>query len=215
MLEEILSYDKKRMRAAALAKFVSIANECRKLKNFNDCMNIVCTLNNYILKGMKKTWKVMHKEVFPMIEELNKFCSHENNYGNMREEMLESVGYPCVPYLGMLLKELAFIDEGPKYTKNVEDNVLINLHKINGVGKAIDFFFQFNNQAYLYRPIEKLAILANLHPKTEQQIEDMANKIGMWCYLCIIYYVLIIKYYVFYIGYCGKIVVTLSINEYN
>ena len=93
----------------------------------------------------------------------------------MRSQMKSCVGKPCVPYLGLLLKELAFIEEGPKYVKS---DSLVNLEKITNVTKTIDFFFQFKSQAYLFKPIEELSILSDLHPKSEDEIEVLANKIG-------------------------------------
>lgn len=177
IIEEILCYDKTQMRAGSIEKFIKIADECRKLCNFNDCVNIISSMDNFILKTMKKTWGKVNKQIFPILENLNSLCSYDNNYGNMRNEMKKCEGKPCVPYLGLLLKELAFIEEGPKYTK---DDYFINLEKIRNVAKAINFFFSYKNQAYLFRPIEELAILGDMNPKTEEEIEALANKIGKY-----------------------------------
>lgn len=175
IVEEILSYDKKRMRAQAIEKFILIANELKAMRNFNDCMNIVSALNNFILKGMKKTWKRVSKESVITLSRLNKLCSYDNNYANLRTEINNSLEHPCIPYLGLILKELAFIEEGPKYTMN---DYLLNLGKIKNVARLINFFFDFKSRAYLFREIKELANLSDPQPKTERELEEIAEQLG-------------------------------------
>ena len=92
----------------------------------------------------------------------------------MRAETSNSQNKPCVPYLGLLLKDLAFIEEGPKYVK---DGHLIHFAKVRKVSLAIDEFLQFKKQAYLFRPIAQFSIFQNLNPITEDECESLANKI--------------------------------------
>ena len=86
VVEEILSYDKRSMRTLVIEKFIKIANECRKLSNFNDCMNIVCALNNFILRGMTLTWRKLSGQSKDLFNQLNLLCSYENNYALLRSE---------------------------------------------------------------------------------------------------------------------------------
>jgi hypothetical protein len=175
MIEEILSYDKKRMRAATIEKFIRVACECKNLNNFNDCVNITQALNMYIVKKLEKTWKVLNPEVIPLFENLQEICSYDMKYKRLRDEMKNCIGKPCVPYLGVLLNELASLEEGPKYLKN---DCLVNIDKICCVYKAIEFFFKFKSQAYLFRPVDELALLSDLQPKSEEELEALADKIG-------------------------------------
>lgn len=175
MIEEILSYDKKRMRAAAIEKFIRIANECKNLNNFNDCVNITQALNMYVVKKLEKTWKALNANVIPLFEKLQEICSYDMKYKRLRDEMKNCIGKPCVPYLGVLLNELASLEEGPKYLKN---DSLVNIDKICSVYKAIEFFFKFKLQAYLFRPVDELTLLSDLQPKNEDELEALADKIG-------------------------------------
>ena len=70
-MEEMLSYDKKKIRAAILEKMIKVAIECKNICNFNDCVNIISTLNNFVIKSMTKTWLVMDQECCKWLEQLN------------------------------------------------------------------------------------------------------------------------------------------------
>lgn len=176
IIEEIISYDKKSSRAAVIEKFIRTANECRKLSNFNDCVNIISALNSYIIKNMKNTMKVINKDALILLEELNSFCSCARDYANLRNATKNISGKPCIPYLGLLLKELAFLEEGQKY---INENYLINIDKIKIVYKSIELFMDYRGHTYQFRPIEQLSILSDPHPKTEDELEELANKIGI------------------------------------
>lgn len=175
ILEEILSYDRKVNRVKVLEKFIRVADECRKLNNFNDCVNITSALNNYIMKKLKKTWKMLNSESVKIFNSLNEFCSYDKNYLNLRTELDKCKNKPCVPYLGILLKDLAFLEEGQKYIK---DDYLINIHKILRVAKTINIFDQFKTQVYFIKSDPELFVLYEPSPKTEDELEAYCNKLG-------------------------------------
>jgi son of sevenless-like protein len=174
IMEEVLAYDKKKHRAGVIEKFIDVAFECKNINNFNDCMTIISSLNSYIVKGLNKTWKVLNKQSSALFNNLNEFCSYEGNYANIRAELLTQK--PCVPYLGLILKDLAFIEEGPKY---INCDNLINLEKINKVAEVINFFLSHKNKSYSFKPVPQLLILSNPQPMGEDEIENLANKIGI------------------------------------
>lgn len=175
IIEEIMCYDYSKVRALVVEKFILVANECKNICNFNDCINIVSALNSFILKSLPKTFKRINKKIYKVFVDLNSFCSYENNYSNLRNAINESQGKPCIPYLGLILKELAFNEEGSKYIK---DNYLINLEKIKTVDKAILNFIDYNSKSYPAKSVDQLAFLWELEPKTEEELEKIADKLG-------------------------------------
>lgn len=172
--EEVLSYDRSRIRAHVVEKFLKIAQCCRKLNNFNDCFNIISALNSLPLKFMEKMWKKLSSEGFKLYLELNNFISCENNYRDLREETNKAKGKPYIPYLALYLKELAYIEEGPKYLING----LINVDKIRRVTGVIEEFLDFKYNAYLFRISSDLIFLSHPKTKIEDELIELSYKLG-------------------------------------
>jgi len=173
--EEILSYDKKKMRAKCVEKFIKVAVECEKLGNFNDMVNILTTLENHIIKNLHKTWSKISSESFETLQRLSAICKYENNYSNLRAHMAKFIDETFVPYPVPLFMELAHLEEGPKYVKN---EYLVNMTKITSVGKAIQNFMSSLITTYPFKQLEELNILIEINPRSEEEIEELANKIG-------------------------------------
>ena len=64
-----------------------------------------------------------------MIERLQTLVSSDGRFRNMRDALHRS-DPPCIPYLGMYLTDLSFIEEG---TQNVTDDSLVNFSKMRMV----------------------------------------------------------------------------------
>ena len=177
--EEILSYDCKVNRARAISKFIKIASFCQSINNFNDCVNIIAALNTLQIKSLKKTWSIVLKnsEIVNIFKELNSLCSYTKNYENIRNEISLVKGQSCIPYLGLYLKELAFIEEGPKY---INDKQLINLEKIERVGIKLEELKEFQSYPFIHLPVTRLAFLADPKPKKEETLLIISSKLGRY-----------------------------------
>lgn len=66
-----------------------------------------------------------------MIQKLQSSVSSDGRFRNLREVLRRSEP-PCIPYLGMYLSDLSFIEEG---TPNFTDDGLLNFSKMRMVRK--------------------------------------------------------------------------------
>ena len=177
IIQDILSYDFAKDRAKIFEKWITIANYCLLRKDYNDCVAINSALNNYIISGLTKTLNDISKEKKELLKEIGKFIRYQGNYKHIREEM-NKLDYNdfYVPYLGMLLKDLAFYEEKSKYIIN---DTLINFEKIENVQIAIDKFFNFKNAKDKINPVipDELWFLENLEDLKETELEALANKL--------------------------------------
>ena len=174
---DILSYDNENDRAKMISKWAKVAEYCKKINNFNDLFAINSALNNYIITGLQLTLKELPKKTLALLKELNKFCDCKGNYKVVRDYIsnLKHDEY-YLPYLGILLRDLAFYEENSKYIIN---GVLINFEKIEKVQKILDKFFKFR---YLVKkqiePIpRRLFFFENLENIQEEKLEIMASKL--------------------------------------
>lgn len=175
--EEILAYDRAQDRARVIEKFITLANELRKMNNFNDCYNIINAFNFFPLKRLTKTWGRIKIEYINVLKEINDLCSLGSNFANLRSEYeqfkIKEKTTGCVPYLGLFLKKLAFFDEGPKYFKDE----LINLDKVMKIGEVFAEIKYFQQFTYNYQPVFALAFIADPKTLDEKQILELSNKL--------------------------------------
>jgi len=174
---DILSYDSSKDRAKMIEKWIKIEEYCKNNYNFNDMFAINSALNNYIITGLKITLKEVKKKFTNIQKELNKLCDCKGNYKNLRDYManLKKDEY-YLPYLGILLRDLAFYEEKSKY---IIKGVLINFEKIEIIQKIFEKFFKFK---YLpKKEIEKTPKQLNffdcLENIQEEKLEKIANNI--------------------------------------
>lgn len=178
IIEDILSYDSPKGRARAYEQWVLICRECRKKKDFNDCIAIYSSLNHYIITGLQATLKEVGTKTKASFRELSKFCTYEGNYKNIREEMLdiEESGEDFIPYLGMLLRDLNYYEEKFKY---ILDNGCINIEKIEITNVVIDKYLSFKKGD---REKEKSAkvdldFFDKLNEISEEELEEISNNV--------------------------------------
>jgi hypothetical protein len=177
IIQDILSYDFAKDRAKIIEKWVKIADYCRERKDYNDCVAINSALNNYIITGLNKTMNEISKDKKELMKSISRFCRYQGNYKKLREDM-DKLDYNdfYIPYLGMLLKDLAFFEENSKYIIN---DILINFEKLENVQIAICKFFNFQNAKDKLNPIipEELGFFDNLEDLKESDLEELANKL--------------------------------------
>ena len=177
IIEDILSYNFPKDRAKIIERWASIADYCRKRKDYNDIFAVNSAFKNYIILGLDLTWREVGNKSKKIIRDLDNPRSPEGNYRNVREDMkLLNKNEFYTPYLGLLLKDLNFFEENYKYLVN---GTFINFEKINSVQKAIDEFFHFqkNKDKKSVNLLPDLNFFENLENQKEDYLENLANKL--------------------------------------
>uniref|UniRef100_A0A672PP37 Ras protein specific guanine nucleotide releasing factor 1 n=1 Tax=Sinocyclocheilus grahami TaxID=75366 RepID=A0A672PP37_SINGR len=172
---EILCSEDVNVRVAVIEKWVAVADICRCLHNYNAVLEITSSLNRSSIFRLKKTWLKVSKQTKTVIDKLQKLVSSEGRFKNLREA-LKNCDPPCVPYLGMYLTDLAFIEEGtPNYT---EDN-LVNFSKMRMISHIIREIRQFQQTAYKidYQPKAALYLLDRSSVMDEEGLYEASLRI--------------------------------------
>jgi hypothetical protein len=145
---EIVKTEKLDARVSVMKKFLNIAERCRELGNFNAIMEILAGLQNSAIYRLKKTWeKLFHKSNYE--EMYNNLMSLMNNKGNFKDyrAALHKCHPPCIPYLGVYLTDLTFIEDGMKNNMNGRDD-LINFDKRRKLSAVIHEIQQYQQTPY-------------------------------------------------------------------
>ncbi|OPJ82136.1 hypothetical protein AV530_008513 [Patagioenas fasciata monilis] len=141
---QIMNYADVSSRANSIEKWVAVADICRCMHNYNGVLEITSALNRSAIYRLKKTWGKVSKQTKALMDKLQKTVSSEGRFKNLRET-LKNCNPPAVPYLGMYLTDLAFIEEG---TPNFTGEGLVNFSKMRMISHIIREIRQFQQTSY-------------------------------------------------------------------
>ncbi|XP_041980689.1 ras-specific guanine nucleotide-releasing factor 1-like [Aricia agestis] len=130
-------------RAAAIEKWTAVADIARCLHNYNGVLQICAALSNSSIFRLKKTWEKVSKTSKQSIERMQTLMSSEYRFRILRETLHNDP--PCIPYLGMYLSDLSFIEEG---TSNYTPDGLLNFSKMRMIAHVIREIRNFQQTPY-------------------------------------------------------------------
>ncbi|RKP03224.1 hypothetical protein CXG81DRAFT_17181 [Caulochytrium protostelioides] len=122
----ICSYDDQKRRVDVLEKFIKIAHHCLQLQNFNAVMAIWSGLNTTPVMRLKRTFMALSTKGQAQLAQLETLLSYQGNYKRYRE-LERHCKAPMVPFFGLLLKDLTFMNDGNQKTL---PNGLLNFEKL-------------------------------------------------------------------------------------
>eukprot|EP01091_Cochliopodium_minus_P006108 TRINITY_DN1598_c1_g1_i1.p1 TRINITY_DN1598_c1_g1~~TRINITY_DN1598_c1_g1_i1.p1 ORF type:complete len:860 (-),score=265.57 TRINITY_DN1598_c1_g1_i1:124-2703(-) len=135
-------------RVKLLEKWILVADELLKLRNFNGVMVIVSSLANVAVSRLKKTFGEISKEIQELNEKLSTLMA--KNFSKLRKFM-EEANAPAIPYIGAFVKDLTSVAE-----LDTKMNGLWNLRKIQLVAQSIFSITKHQKVFYFYREIPEI-----------------------------------------------------------
>jgi len=145
---EIVMQTEAKPREKTVRKFISVAEHLRELNNFNGVMEIIGGLNLWPVQRLKQTWE----EVGSMkgtIDKLDNLMENKQNYKVYRSA-LAGAKAPLLPYLGVCLRDMLFVEEGNGNYINKDEGV-INFEKLQLMGGVILQVRQFQQEPYQFQ----------------------------------------------------------------
>lgn len=110
--------------------FVKAADICHKDSNFDGAMAIYAGLNQSPVNRLTKTKEDSAKTLSELDQKLSSF----SNYKNLRSTQDEVIDKGGIPYIGMYITDLTFIQDGNPNTKDGR----ININKLNLLADVIE-----------------------------------------------------------------------------
>jgi len=160
-------------RTKILKNFIKVAIELRNLNNFNGIMEVMTGLQTSAVHRMKKTWAGLSKRRMRDYRELKMLLSSDGSQKNLRDA-LHLLNPPCVPYLGMYLTDLTFIEDGnPDMLGG-----LVNFDKRYLLARVISEIQLYQHPPYSLRSVHEIqSYLQFLHAISPDNLYDLSLEV--------------------------------------
>ncbi len=116
--DTILHHSEIKKRAAVIKHWIKIAHHCLELHNYDGLMAIICSLNSSTITRLRKTWDAISPKRKELLRTLQEIVEPSQNNKVLRTRLHDHVP-PCLPFLGMYLTDLTFVDIGNPATKQM------------------------------------------------------------------------------------------------
>jgi len=160
--ESILSKEDSRRRAAAVKQFIAVADRCRLMHNFSSMAAITSGLGTPPIRRLKRTWEQVNGKFMTQLAQCEMTIDSNKNFNNYRLTLAQ-VAPPCVPFIGVFITTLTFIQDGSK------DNItpeMVNFRKRQKASEVIQDIIRWQSHPFNFHPI----------PSVLAYIEDSLNQ---------------------------------------
>ncbi|XP_072422057.1 ras-specific guanine nucleotide-releasing factor RalGPS1-like isoform X1 [Chiloscyllium punctatum] len=122
IVREILTAQTLKIRAEILSHFIKLAKKLLELNNLHSLMAVVSGLQSAPIFRLSKTWALVSRKDKATFEKLDYLVTKEDNYKRMREFISSLRMVPCIPYLGIYLLDLIYIDSAYPASDSIIEN---------------------------------------------------------------------------------------------
>jgi len=143
-------------RVKVLNFFINVALECQRIQNFNGMMEIVSALNSSAIHRLKRTFDSLSQKMKSAVEQFATFSS--SNFKAYRDTV-RCAEPPCLPYLGVYLSDLTFLEEANANVFAVDSNQgdsIINIDKRKRVAATIVDLINFQKKPFAFESLPKV-----------------------------------------------------------
>lgn len=160
MATKILESEDIRVRVATVKFFVQVAQRCVELNNFNTSYAIHAAFESSPVHRLKKTWEQFssdkkNRQLVLENETMSTLFSPKGNHSNYRKH-LHTINPPVVPYLGVYLTDLTFIEDGNSDMLPALQDMFINFDKRRKISKSITEIKMYQQIPYFLMNVDQI-----------------------------------------------------------
>uniref|UniRef100_A0A8C4DMW4 Ral GEF with PH domain and SH3 binding motif 2 n=1 Tax=Dicentrarchus labrax TaxID=13489 RepID=A0A8C4DMW4_DICLA len=122
VVREILHAQTLKIRAEVLSLYIRTAKKLCDMNNLHAVMAVVSSLQSAPIFRLTKTWALLSRKDKATFDRLDYLMSKEDNYKRLRDFISSQSMVSCIPYLGMYLSDLTYIDSAYPSTGSILEN---------------------------------------------------------------------------------------------
>ncbi|XP_060934477.1 ras-specific guanine nucleotide-releasing factor RalGPS2 isoform X1 [Limanda limanda] len=122
VVREILHAQTLKIRAEVLSLYIRTAKKLCDINNLHAVMAVVSALQSAPIFRLTKTWALLSRKDKATFDRLDYLMSKEDNYKRLRDYISSQSMVSCMPYLGMYLSDLTYIDSAYPSTGSILEN---------------------------------------------------------------------------------------------
>ena len=151
--EMILHQNDLAKRAGVVKHFILVADKCLALNNFSTLTSIISALGTAPIHRLSRTWSKLGKGTAATLEKMRKLMASTKNFAPYRQA-LHAANPPCIPFFGVYLTDLTFIEDG--MSSIIKKTDLINFSKRAKTAEVIREIQTYQNVNYPFKAVPEL-----------------------------------------------------------
>jgi hypothetical protein len=165
----IVSEKDLRRRVQKISSAMDLLEELVSLRNWHGVQIVIAALSHSSVSRLKRTWAAIDKGKSDIYQERERVFSPLKNWSACRL-MVKEGGTPAIPYIGITLSDLVFIEEGNADTVQDDGVDLINFQKYVLQSDTIHLLLQY--QTHHYRFDQQIVALAESSPPLQPILSE-------------------------------------------
>ncbi|TKA83504.1 hypothetical protein B0A55_00541 [Friedmanniomyces simplex] len=164
--DTILTPDDAKKRALVLKYWSKVGTRCLELHNYDSLVAILCAINSSVVARLRRTWEAVSKNTKARLTELNAVIDLSRNQASLRKRFETQVP-PCIPFLGIYLTDLTFLDAGNPKTRELPHTA--SPDGGGGQGVSVINFDKHSRMARIISHLQKFQVPYQLQAVPEMQ----------------------------------------------
>ena len=113
VISEIVLTQRIEERARCIIKYIHIAGQCRRYRNFATMAQLTIALSSNEVSRLARTWELVPPQDMQTFRDLENLVTPMRNFLNLRAEMESGTDTGCIPFVGIYTHDLLYNGQRP------------------------------------------------------------------------------------------------------